>query len=232
MAGEKTVPLLPCRSIDDVEPFYEMLGFTRTYRQDRPYPCIGMRLEDVDLQFFGMDGFKPEDSYGSCVVLVADTSEVFEAFAAGMRKVHGKLLVSGIPRITRPRKRKNANNHAGFTVVDPGGNWIRFMAAKPSPEVPAEALARSIRSAVVMGDSLGKADQAARILDNALSRDADTARNADLAEALIYRAELAVRLDDRTAAREFLDRVGKIPLTEDERESLDGLSDLAEILRD
>lgn len=239
MTGERTVPLLPCRSIDEMASFYEMLGFTRIYRQVRPNPYVSMRRDDLQLDFFGMDGFKAEDSYGSCLVLVPDTAELFDAFAAGMREAHGKLLVSGIPRMTRPRKRKNADNHSGFTVVDPGGNWIRIMATKPAADAaePLEkGLARSMRSAVVMGDSHGKAGQAARILDTALSRDADTASNVELVEALGYRAELAVRLEDTAGAREFVKRAGNIPLTDAERESLAdtlaSLRDIATILGD
>ena len=55
------------------------------------------------------------------LVNVPDTAALYRSFAAGMRAEYGKLLVSGIPRVTRPpRKRKNAG------VVDPGGNWIRI----------------------------------------------------------------------------------------------------------
>src|SRR4051812_21255220 len=153
MAGEMTVPLLPCGSIDEIVEFYEMLGFTRTHYQVRPNPYVALRREDLHLHFFGIPGFKAEDSYGSCLVLVPGTGELFGAFAEGMRAVHGKLLVSGIPRMTRPRKRKNADNLSGFTVIDPGGNWIRIMAARAEPagEEPAlSKLATSLRSAVVM----------------------------------------------------------------------------------
>jgi hypothetical protein len=150
------------------------------------------------------------------MLLVPDTAELFSAFAEGMRAAHGKLLVSGIPRMTRPRKRKNADNLSGFTVIDPGGNWIGIHAAKPDPAdkaQPLSKLARSLLSAVVMGDSHGKHDQAARILDNALRRDQDTAAPGDLLEALAYRAELAVRADDPTEARDFLTRAEELPLT-------------------
>ncbi|MEU6642322.1 hypothetical protein ABZ863_07200 [Saccharomonospora sp. NPDC046836] len=239
MAGEQTVPLLPCGSIDEVTSFYEMLGFTRTYRQVRPNPYVSLQREDLRLDFFGIDGFRAEESYGSCLVLVSDTGALFDAFAAGMRAVHGKLLVSGIPRITRPRKRKNADNLSGFSVIDPGGNWIRIHAVKTGTvddEPALRGLARSMRSAVVMGDSHGKHDQAARILDGALQRDGDTTTGADLVEALAYRAELAVRLDDTAGARGFLARAGEVPLTEAERASLAdtlaSLHDLAAILQD
>ena len=56
MANEITVPLLPCRSIDEIVDFYTMLGFTRTYYQLRPNPCVGLEREDLQLQFFGMPG--------------------------------------------------------------------------------------------------------------------------------------------------------------------------------
>lgn len=87
-----------------------------------------------------------------------DTQQLFEAFAAGMRAVHGKLLVSGIPRITRPRKRKNADNHSGFTVIDPGGNWIRIFPLPGTGGTSAPAvgmLSRALENAVVLGDSKG-----------------------------------------------------------------------------
>lgn len=41
MANETTIPLLPCRSLDDVAPFYQALGFEITYRQERPNPYVG-----------------------------------------------------------------------------------------------------------------------------------------------------------------------------------------------
>ncbi|CRK58782.1 Histone acetyltransferase HPA2 and related acetyltransferases [Alloactinosynnema sp. L-07] len=234
---ETTVPLLPCRSIDEIVEFYEMLGFTRTYYQVRPNPYVSLSREGLRLDFFGMPDFKPEDSYGSCLVLVPDTGALFQAFAAGMRAAHGKLLVAGIPRMTRPRKRKNADNLSGFTVIDPGGNWIRILAAKAEPadkEPPQTKLAASLRSAVVMGDSHGHDEQAARILDNAIQRDHATAAPVDLLEALAYRAELAARTNDPTGARGFLAQAAEIPLTDTERaaltDTLTSLRDLAATL--
>ncbi|MDH2424348.1 VOC family protein [Sphaerisporangium sp. TRM90804] len=236
MADETTVPILPCRSIDEVEEFYLVLGFTRTFRQVRPNPYLALRREDLHLHFFGMPGFEPNDSYGSCVVTVPDTGALFQAFADGMRSAYGKLLISGIPRMTRPRKRKNAGDLAGFTVVDPGGNWIRiFPSAKAAePEEPAPGrLAEALRNAVVIGDSHGDHRQAAKVLDGALARAQDPP-NADLVEALLYRAELALTLADRERAGELLARVRELTLDAAERErlagSLAGADDLERIL--
>lgn len=35
---ERTIPILACRHLDDVLPFYESLGFVVTHRQSRPNP--------------------------------------------------------------------------------------------------------------------------------------------------------------------------------------------------
>ena len=233
LANEITVPLLPCRDIDEIVEFYGILGFTKTYYQQLPNPCVALKREDLNLQFFGMPGFKPEDSYGSCLVIVRDTWELYRAFADGMRAAHGKLLVSGIPRITRHRKRKNADNHSGFSVIDPGGNWIRIMAAKAEPgatEAVQSKLAKSLASAIVMGDSHGFDARAAQILDGALERSGDTASASDLVEALAYRAELAVRLDDAAGATGALTRARSIELSSGDRDKLaDTLANLQDL---
>ncbi|HLT62848.1 MAG TPA: VOC family protein [Microlunatus sp.] len=225
IAGEITTPLLPCRSIDEIEDFYRMLGFERRYRQTRPNPYVIVHREDLELQFFGMDGFDPEASYGSCVVLVEDPMELYQSFAAGMRAVHGKVLVSGTPRITRPRRRKNTGGSTGFSVVDPGGNWIRFFrnaaqAAEDAPPEPTGRLAQALQNAIVLGDSKGDPRQAARVLTGALHRHGEAASTTDRVEALVYAAELALRLDDRQRAGELLAEVRAVELTAAERASL------------
>jgi hypothetical protein len=224
MAGEKTVPLLPCRSIDEIADFYRTLGFAVTYRQQRPNPYLSIQREDLSLHFFGLPDFEPENSYGSCLVSVPDIGALYESFARGMREAHGKLLVSGIPRMTRPRARKNTGALSGFSIVDPGGNWIRIFQSpgqgepvEPLPE-PGSKLARALQNAVVLGESKGDHRQAARILDGALNRaDADVV---DRVEALVYRAELAVVLHDADRATELLAQVRGLELAEDDRDRL------------
>ncbi|SNY53282.1 hypothetical protein [Paractinoplanes atraurantiacus] len=220
MANEVTVPLLPCASIDDILAFYGALGFSTTYRQRKPYPCAGVQREDLNLQFFEISGFDPEQSYGSCIVLTPDIAELHRAFAAGMRAAYGKVLVSGTPRMTRPRARRNADGLGGFSVIDPGGNWIRvFQKPAPAPgpvPAPAGRLAKALANAVVLADSKGDAGQAARILDSALARPRDDDDPVTHVEVLVYRAELAMTLDDRETARRMLARVERIALNPDE----------------
>jgi hypothetical protein len=89
MTNEVTVPLLPCPSIDDIVTFYGVLGFRTTYKQRKPYPCVGLQREGLHLQFFEIAGFDPEQSYGSCIVLTSDIAELHRAFAAGRQTRRG-----------------------------------------------------------------------------------------------------------------------------------------------
>ena len=123
----RTVPILPCPDIDEVARFYGALGFETTYRQVRPNPYLALRRGEVDLHFGGIDGFDPATSYASVILVVPDTGVIFDQFAAGLRREFGRLPISGIPRITRPRRKQGTS--FGFTVVDPGGNWIRIAVA-------------------------------------------------------------------------------------------------------
>src|SRR6187551_2680124 len=222
MTNEVTVPLLPCASIDDIVTFYGVLGFSTTYKQRKPNPCVGLQREDLHLQFFEIAGFDPEQSYGSCLVITPDIAELHRAFAAGMRTAYGKVLVSGMPRMTRPRARKNADGLGGFSVIDPGGNWIRVFQKPATTPTPALAsagrLAKVLANAIVLADSKGDAGQAARILDSALARPQADDDPVAHVEILVYRAELAIALDDRETATQMLARVEHIALNADETE--------------
>ena len=111
-------PILPCRDLDISIRFYEALGFVRSYRQERPNPYAVVSRDDIHIHLFTIDGFDPEQSYGSVIIAVPDADELYEAFAAGLRAAYGKLPSAGIPRILRPRKREGTVR--GFTVIDPG----------------------------------------------------------------------------------------------------------------
>jgi len=235
MVGERTVPLLPCPSIDEIAEFYECLGFTRTYRQLRPNPHVVLEREDIGLHFFGMPDFDPATSYGSCLVVVPDIGALHAAFAAGMRERYGKVLIAGIPRMTRPRHRKNADGLTGFAVIDPGGNWIRFTAipsdTPPSTtHQPAGKLAEALANAVVLGDSKGDTAQAIKMLTGAIRRHEVGAPAADLVSALAYLAELSVRAGDTDQATVLAARARSIELSAAERDDLaDELQALADL---
>ncbi|SES12009.1 hypothetical protein SAMN05216188_12297 [Lentzea xinjiangensis] len=188
MANEVTIPLLPCAAIDEVAEFYVMLGFTVTYRRHRPNAYLSLRREEINLHFFGMPGHNPSESYSSCLIQVDDPRELYEAFAAGMREVYGRVLVSGIPRMTRPRR-------DGFLVVDPGGNWVRVVPAVPEQESgSSNGLTRALRNAVTLAGSHGAERRALKILEGALMREVHASEE-ERASALDFRDELLERLN-------------------------------------
>ncbi len=223
MANERTYPCLPCADVDVSIAFYESLGFKRTYRQVRPNPYAVVALEDIHIHLFGIDGFDPADSYGTAIVVVPDPDSLYRDFAAGLRTAHGKLPVAGIPRILRPRKKYGTVR--GFTVVDPGGNWLRISKLGESEEEDsaekAEGLAQIIYVAARLGDAHGDEALALKTLESGLTRLGETATALDLAKAYLYRAELAVRTNDSELARSSLAAAESLALTGDEQAALD-----------
>lgn len=237
MAHERMFPLLPCRDLDESILFYRALGFTQTYRQLRPNPYAVVAREDIQIHLFGMEGFHPEDSYGSVLIGVPDPDHLYEAFAVGLRTAFGKLPVTGIPRILRPRKKYGVVH--GFSVVDPGGNWLRIYrlndaepeeaahlnaahanAAQLDAEPKAEGLAQILLVAARLGDSRGDEQAALKTLENGLARYPNAAA-LDLARAYLYRAELAVRLHDSARALASLAAFKALDLNAAERAALE-----------
>jgi catechol 2,3-dioxygenase-like lactoylglutathione lyase family enzyme len=220
MANERTYPCLPCRDLDEAITFYEVLGFTRTYRQLRPNPYAVVQREDLHIHLFGMPDFDPATSYGSVIVVVPDPDALYHDFAEGLRAAYKKLPVSGIPRILRPRKK--FGTVYGFSVVDVGGNWLRISkAGDTEPEAADEpaGLVGFVNVAARLGDAHGDEAIALKTLENGLKRFPD-APALELASAYLYRAELAVRLKNKVLAQTSLSAVATLDLSDDERQSL------------
>lgn len=210
-----TIPLLPCRHLDPTLAFYEALGFERTYLQRLPNPYAVVVRDDIHIHLHGVEGFDPEASLGSVLVVVSDADALYESFADGLRTAYGKLPSSGIPRILRPRKRFGTVR--GFSVVDPGGNWLRVQRRGDVEERGSQArgLPRAIEAAARQGDARGHHPDALKVLDAGLARFAD-APPVDRMRALLYRAELGVRMGDRQIAKGSLADADAIELTDDE----------------
>jgi catechol 2,3-dioxygenase-like lactoylglutathione lyase family enzyme len=216
MPKELMYPILPCRDIDEAIAFYEALGFRRTYRQVRPNPYAVVARGDLQVHLGGIPGFDPAQSYASVIVVVPDPDALYHAFADGLRRAYGRLPVSGIPRITRPRKRYGTVD--GFTVVDVGGNWLRVSRAGDTEESAEHAdggLPGVIEVSARLADAHGDVALALRTLESGLRRHSGASRQ-DRARALLYRAELAVRLGDVARARSSLDDADALGLTMDE----------------
>jgi hypothetical protein len=112
----------------------------------------------------------------------------------------------------------------GFTVVDPGGNWLRiYKLGDTEQEASAEkveGLAQIINVAARLGDAHGDEALALKTLENGLTRFAN-AESIDLAKAYLYRAELAVRIKDYELAEVSLTAAKSLELTDEERAALE-----------
>ena len=233
MANERTYAILPCRDLDESIAFYETLGFKRTYRQLRPNPSAVVALEDIHIHLGGIEGFNPEDSYGSVIIVVPDPDSLYRTFAAGLREAYGKLPVAGIPRILRPRKKYGTVR--GFTVIDPGGNWLRISKLGDSEQEASlekvEGLAQIINVAARLGDAHGDEAAALRTLENGLARFPEAAA-IDRARAYLYQAELAVRTNNRDLAQSSVALAKSLELTDAERDTIADEFDHAATLLD
>ncbi|MCQ1953699.1 hypothetical protein [Arthrobacter sp. zg-Y238] len=190
----QVIPMLPCADIDEIAAFFSAMAFQVRYRQIKPNPYLALEGYGFPLHYYVLEGHRAEESHSTCGILVPDTGALFDSFAAGLQAAYGKLPISGYPRVTRPRRRTNADGRTGFSLIDPAGNWIRIMNEAPVPQAETESspLGRSLDNAVVLADSKGDTAQAAKILSGAIRR-ADAA-DPGMPAAREFLAELEERM--------------------------------------
>jgi hypothetical protein len=105
-------------------------------------------------------------------------------------------------------------------VVDPGGNWLRiYKLGDTEEEGKGEGLAGIIDVAARLGDAHGDESMALKTLEKGIIRFADAAA-IDRARAYLYRAELAVRTNNRELAQASLTAAKSLELTDEERAAL------------
>jgi catechol 2,3-dioxygenase-like lactoylglutathione lyase family enzyme len=215
--SERTIPILPCRSIDEVLDFYVALGFEVTYRQQSPNTYATVQRGGIELQFFVLKAVDPANSYSTCYVITPDVDELYRSFRDGIRAATGRVPLRGVPRIGALKDM--AYGVRQFVMTDPGGNMIRIGQPIETMAVAAKKnrLTRALQTAILLGDSHEDYAAAAKTLDRALDAD-EPAPNTIRFRALVFRADLAMRLGD--APEDFLEAADLIPLDEAERATL------------
>jgi catechol 2,3-dioxygenase-like lactoylglutathione lyase family enzyme len=221
LVSARTIPILPCTSIDVTIAFYEALGFSVSYRQERPNTYAALVRDDIELQFFVLKALAPEDNYSTCYVLVDDVDALYAAFTDGLRSVLGKVPGRGYPRIGPLRDM--AYGVRQFVVVDPAGNHVRIgqpIDARPVLTTDdAGRLERSLEVAVTLADSKGDGEAAAKVLESAMAADPDAPASV-LVRARILRADLAYREGHEADAAAWLAEARGTVLTDVERADL------------
>ncbi|MGW0608974.1 bleomycin resistance protein [Streptomyces sp. NPDC002788] len=217
---EKTIPILPCRTLQPVVDFYTALGFEVTYEQRSPNPYAVVVRGGIELQFFAMKHYEPTGSISTCYVLTDDVDGLYEAFRAGLKAAYGRIPTRGLPRVGPVKDMSYGVRQ--FLLTDPGGNCVR-VGQRTSEErrhgpAPEETFARALHHASLLADSKGDAAGAAKVVDRVLRLTGETPTRVQLLQLLVLRADVAGRLGDEEAAATALARAAALDLTGAERE--------------
>jgi catechol 2,3-dioxygenase-like lactoylglutathione lyase family enzyme len=115
-AADKSIPVLPSRSLPRTIKFYERLGFTGTLLASDTYAILNRG--ELELHFFPHPELRPQECYAGCYMRVSEVDALHSAFApAGLPRV-------GIPRMEqvedKPWKMRE------FALIDEDGNLVKF----------------------------------------------------------------------------------------------------------
>ncbi|MEV8103285.1 VOC family protein [Streptomyces sp. NPDC088135] len=230
--AEKTIPILPCRTVQPVLDFYTALGFEVTFQQKSPNPYAVVERGGIELQFFGMKQYEPAESFSTCYVLTDDVDGLHAAFRAGLKAAYGRVPTRGLPRIG-PLKDMSYGVRQ-FLMADPGGNCIRIGQQTSQDQhhrrAPEETYARALHHAALFADSKEDPAGAAKIIDRVLHLEDERPTPVQLLRLLVLRGDVAQRLGDNGTATTVLARATAVHLDAEERESVrDDLERLEEL---
>ncbi|MGV9454503.1 bleomycin resistance protein [Streptomyces sp. NPDC003635] len=230
--SEKTIPILPCRTLQPVLDFYTALGFDVTYQQRSPNPYAVVERRGIQLQFFAMKRFEPAESYSTCYVQTDAVDTLYAAFRAGLKATYGRIPARGLPRIGPLKDMPYGVRQ--FLMTDPGGNCIRVgqqtsedLHYRPAPE---GTFAHALHHASLLADSKEAPASAAKIIDRVLGLEDEKPTPVQLLQLLVLRADIAQRLAQEESAAAALTQAAAVPLTDEEREAArDTLARLEEL---
>ncbi|MDG4798182.1 glyoxalase [Micromonospora sp. WMMD1082] len=221
--NETTVPLLHCVDVDQTIAFWTALGFAVTYEQRKPYVYLALRWSGFELHY----GRAPRDldpaaeNTGGCLVMVDAVAPYHAAFTTAMRQAYGKVLARGLPRITRYRP-----GASRFSVVDPSGNTIIFIARDEPEELEyggspqLSGLARVLDNARILREFKSDDKAAFRALNSGLRRHGETASPVEQALALAGLIELSIALQEPERVPDWGARLQALTLTSAERDQV------------
>ncbi|MFE0529995.1 glyoxalase [Micromonospora parva] len=218
--NETTLPLLPCPAAEETLAFWRALGFEVIYKQLKPYVYLAFQWSGFQLHY----GPAPKDldpakeTSGGCLVMVDAVAAYHAVFTEAMRRSYGKVLVKGLPRMTRYR-----SGASRFSIVDPSGNTITFI-QRDEPEdleyggsKELDGLARVLDNARILRESKMDDRAAYRALDSGMRRRAEDAPVVEQAMALAALIELATVLDKDDRVPEWGERLRALPLPPEQR---------------
>ncbi|OEJ62435.1 bleomycin resistance protein [Streptomyces agglomeratus] len=230
--AEKTIPILPCRTIQPVLEFYTALGFEVTFQQKSPNPYAVVERAGIELQFFGMKQYEPAESFSTCYVVTDDVDGLHAVFRTGLKAAYGRIPTRGLPRIGPPKDMSYGVRQ--FLLTDPGGNCIRIGKRTSEDQrhrrAPEETYARALHHASLLADSKDDPAMAAKVIDRALHLEDEQPTPVQLLRLLVLRADVAGRLGDEGTATAALAEAAAVHLTAEERQSVhDDLKRLEEL---
>lgn len=218
-----TIPQLPCIAIEETIAFWEMMGYTTTYKMTRPYQYGIVERGGYELHFGKVKGMNAASNlYSGCLVMVSDVENVYKEFTQRFKQNLGRVPHSGIPRISRMKP-----GTARFTLTDVSGNSISFIKyGKEHDETYEKAfdenqspLQKSIAMSIVFRDYKEDEKAAAKTLDAALQK-AENEAPTDIAEALLMRIDLANIMNDPIREEECRALLNQVNMTDKEKEQL------------
>lgn len=186
------MPVLPCKAIGETLAFWENLGFTITYRQDRPYQYGVVERNGHQLHFVRVKG--ADAGYTGCLMMVKNVEQAHADFCNALKAKLGRVPNKGIPRISRMRP-----GQSRFTITDVSENSVIMIQIGEKDEVEYEnadpatltPLQKAISLALRLRDFKEDYPAALKVLDMAIGKMDDGESEYDRARAAEIRQSVA-----------------------------------------
>ncbi len=219
----RIVPILPCKSLDELLTFYRQLGFEVTYCQKSPNPYAVVERDWIRLDFYGIKHHDPKKCYHTCYILTEEADELYEQFSNALRKQNGKLPTRGLPRISEIRDKSSGVRE--FMFSDIAGNCIRIgrKIDHKEEDYPTEIMAANKRLSLVLDfayryeDEPGELEKVSVSLDKAIERDKGFPC-INLYKAMTLRADIALQQENIPLAKQLLNEVKTSLLINDNKD--------------